>query len=263
MVNINQERELYQNFSIKGGKGMNNQQKFAKVVTEVAEMREECKVHLASKTDKEQTEKRLVLEELDFKRQWDPMFMFCSIDYGTYIQMKWNKKKRIQAIPICFFVTLYEADVKRAFPKEDIQISYTLTGFWKMERAVSLLEDFVHLQNEWQNTLLWGARRLAQISQKKSQKYVEIINGFLLLTVTHNGWKDMIFYEGEMKFCLNKTNVKLNVVPLCKLLTTYYVSVTRKIDEYTSQYTDGKEQLKEFHTALTEFMTKYFTQHLI
>lgn len=263
MVNINQERIMYQNFAIEGGKDMNNQQKFAKIVTEVTGTRKRCKQYLETQKDKEQPETRMVLEELDFKRQWDPHFTFCSTDYGMYTQMKWNKKRRIQAIPICFFVTLYELDVKRAFPKQDIQIPYTLTGFWKMERAVSLLEDFVHLQNEWQNTLLWGARRLAQISRKKSQKYVEIINSFLLLTVTHNGWKDMIFYEGDMKFCLNKTNVKLNVVPLCKLLTTYYVSVTRKIDEYTSQYTDGKEQLKKSHTALTEFMTKYFTQHLI
>ena len=88
MVNINQERELYQNFSIKGGKGMNNQQKFAKLVTEVAEMREECKQYLENKTDKEQLEKKLVLEELDFKLQWDRWFNFWSDDYGMYTQMK-------------------------------------------------------------------------------------------------------------------------------------------------------------------------------
>lgn len=265
MVNINQERIMYQNFAIEGGKDMNNQQKFAKIVTEVTGTRKRCRQYLETQKDKEQPETRLVLEELDFKRQWDPHFTFCSTDYGMYTQMKWNKKRRIQAIPICFFVTLYELDVKKAFPKEDIQIPYTLTGFWKMERAVSLLEDFVHLQNEWQNTLLWGSRRLAQINTYKALKFVEIIDEFLSVKIIHNGWKDIIFYEGKEQFCLKKANVKLNVVPLCKLLTTYYVSVIRKVDTYTSQHSIGgeKKTLQKFQTDLTNFMTKYFTQHLI
>lgn len=265
MVNINQARPMYQNFAIEGGKHMNNQQKFAKVVTEVTQTRERCKTYLNSENDKEQLEKRMVLEELDFRRQNDPCFMFCSTNYGTYIQKKWNQKKRIQAIPICFFVTLYELDVKRAFPKEDIQIPYTLTGFWKMERAVSLLEDFIHLQNKWQNTLLWGSRRLAQINTNKALKYVEIIDEFLSVKVIHNGWKDIIFYEGKEQFCLKKANIKLNVVPLCKLLTTYYVRVIRKVDTYTSQHAIGgeKKTLQEFQTDLTEFMKKYFTQSIM
>ena len=79
---------MYQNFAIEGGRSMNNKQEFAKVVTEVTKIQERCNQYLENKTDKEQLEKKLVLEELDFKLQWDRWFNFWSDDYGMYTQMK-------------------------------------------------------------------------------------------------------------------------------------------------------------------------------
>lgn len=251
---------MYQNFAIEGGKDVNNQQKFAKIVTEVTGTRDRCKQYLETQTDKEQQEKRLVLEELDFKHQWDPYFTFCSTDYGMYTQMKWNKKRRIQAIPICFFVTLYELEVKRAFPKEDIQIPYTLRGFWKMEKAINLLEEFIHFQNKWQRILFWEVIKLQRRNQKKASQYAKVIDEFTTVKITISGWKDFVFYQTDLKFCLNKTNVKLDIVPLCKLLTTYYVNVVRKIDWYINQYATKaeEERLQELQEELADFMEKYF-----
>lgn len=260
MVYINQERIMYQNFAIEGGKDMNNQQKFAKIVTEVTGTRKRCRQYLETQKDKEQPETRLVLEELDFKRQWDPHFTFCSTDYGMYTQMKWNKKRRIQAIPICFFVTLYELDVKRAFPKQDIQIPCTLRGFWKMEKAVNLLEEFIHFQNKWKRNLFWEAIKLQRRNQKKASQYAKVIDEFTTVNITIGGWKDFVFYQTDLKFCFNKTNVKLDIVPLCKLLTTYYVNVVRKIDWYINQYATKaeEERLQELQKKLADFMEKYF-----
>ncbi len=240
---------------------MNNEQKFAKIVTEVAKVR----ARLKPKGEGEYAKTTIVLEQLDFSESWEPYFTFGSTDYGVYVQMKRNKKKRVQAVPICFFITLYELDVKRAFPKEEVEISCTLKGFWKMERAVCLIEDFVHLQNKWQNTLLWGSRRIAQINQNKAKSFRKILEKLLSIKVIHNGWKDVILYGDDWRFCLSKTNVKLDIVPLCKMLTTYYVDVVREIGEYVSQGAVGGEnqELQRFHRELTDFMEKHFTQPLM
>ncbi len=247
-------------FAIEGGKDMNNQQKFAKIVTEVTQVRERCGMYLECKTEEEQLEKRMVLEELDFKHQWEPYFTFCSTDYGMHIQMKWNKRRRIQAVPICFLFTLYEMDVRRAFPKENIEIPYTLKGFWKMEKAINLLEEFIRFQHKWQYVLLLEARKLQRKNREKSSKYAKVMDEFTTVKITIGDWKDFVFYQTDVKFCLNKTNVKLDVVPLCKMLTTYYVNVVRKIDWYVNQYASKAEEecLQKLQEEMADFMEKYF-----
>lgn len=129
-----------------------------------------------------------------------------------------------------------------------------------MEKAVNLLEEFIHFQNKWKRNLFWEAIKLQRRNQKKASQYAKVIDEFTTVNITIGGWKDFVFYQTDLKFCFNKTNVKLDIVPLCKLLTTYYVNVVRKIDWYINQYATKaeEERLQELQKELADFMEKYF-----
>lgn len=248
---------------------MNNKQKLAETYTSVKKVQERYEVRLEkqkeatknTKTLRQLTEKLIILRELEFPMKQRKTFLsFANEKYEWYVEPIFNRKKRICVVPLCFLVTLYEQDLKAAFPEEEIQIPYTLRGFWKMEKAVSMLEEFVRLQNESQHVLLWEKRRLSKISEKKEKAYSKILDEFVAMRISYNGWKTEICYN-DLQFRLNKKNVKLDVVPLCKLLTIYYVRVVSQMEHYAKTYANRqeKEKLKAIKSDFSYFMEKYFT----
>ena len=249
---------------------MNNKQKLAETCASIKAVQGKYEVRLERqkevnedfKTLRELTEKMVILQELEIPKvdTYKTYVTFFNEKYDYHVQQICNRKKRIWAGPLCFLVTLYEQDLKMAFPEEEIQIPYTLRGFWKMDKAVKLEEDFVRFQNEAQQILLWETRRLSRISKKKEKAYSKILDEFVTMRISYNGWKDEVCYN-DLRFRLNKKNVKLDVVPLCKLLTIYYVRVVDQMEHYAKTYANQqeKEKLEAIKSAFSKFMEKYFT----
>ena len=254
---------------------MKNEEKFQQVVKSVEAVKQQYGAQVEEKLAFSESERKrnkledklLILKELEFPIT-KPTFTFFSPCYGEYIQMKYNRKKRINAVHICFFVTLYEQELKVAFSKakEEIEIPYTLRGFWKMERAVTFVQELIHLQDECQIILMWEERRIRiKISgkKKKMESYKKISNELNLLKVSGSGTQCCIQY-GDKEFNINKQNTKLDIVPLCKLVTIYYVNVQKRIDRYNQKHATDYEtkKLEKVEDAFQKFMEKYFVQKI-
>lgn len=246
---------------------MTNKQKLNQTVTSLKAIREKYEKNLEEqkneakdiKRQKEAVEKMMILAEFEIPKM-KPYVTFFSETYGYHTQLICNRKKRIQAVPLCFLVTLYEQDLKAAFPKEEIQIPYTLRGFWKMEKTVQFLEDFVSFQNKSQNILLWQYRILECQGKGKAMEYLKILEEFVSMCTLNSKWQKEISYH-DSDFIMNMKNVKLDVVPLCKLLTIYYVRVIREMEHYTKAYASKleKEKLETIKSDFSKLMEKYFT----
>lgn len=245
---------------------MNNKQKLKQTATRVKEVREKYEEPITQQmraTDDaskklEINEKRLVLRTLDFQ-EMKPNLEFCSMTYGIYAPLKLNKKLRVRAVPICFLVTLYEQELQATFPKEDIQIPYDLRGFWKMQQAVGLMEDFVKFQNKSQQILLWEHRRLQHEGKAKAAEYYKIVEEFIVMGNKKEEMNQEITYH-DMHFVMKTDNTKLDVVPLCKILTKYYANVVMKINRYLKASASKAERNKliGIEGDFRAFMEHYF-----
>lgn len=218
---------------------MNNKQKLKQTATRAKEIREKYKESLAAQKRGtwniskrlEINRKELIVFGLDFQ-ETKPDIAFGSQTYSLFYRpLKLNKKLRVRAVPICFCVTLYELELQATFPKEDIRIPYDLRGFWKMQQAVQFMEEFVKFQNKSQEVLLWEHRRLKNEEKAKAAEYFKILEEFVAMGTKNCGWKKEITYH-DMHFVINTQNVKLDVVPLCKILTKYYANVVIRINRY-------------------------------
>ena len=246
---------------------MNNKQKFQQTVLKVQETRKKYGEPLEEKIPAEDNlEKKIKLLEvrrmilgLDFQ-ETKPDIAFGSQTYSIFYQpMKLNRKLRVRAVPICFCVTLYELEMQAEFSKEDIQIPYDLRGFWKMKQAVQLMEDFVSFQNKSQEVLLWEYRLLKYQKKAKSEEYFKILEKFISMKTVNSGFQKEISYH-DLCFIINTENVKLDVVPLCKILTKYYANVVTTINHYlkTSASKAEEQKLEDIKADFTEFMEKHF-----
>ena len=247
---------------------MNNVQKLKQTVLKVQKIRKTYGEDLEGKINAEDNldetfrllnKQRAALELNFLEEEKQPFYIFCGIKYGSYRPFKCNKKGRILAVPMCYCVSLYQYDLEAALPEGDVQIPFALRGFWKMEQVVQFLEDFVKFQNRAQNRLLWEHRRLKNQGKVKAKKYYKILDEFILVRTTNSGWKKEISY-GDSRFVINTKNVKLDVVPLCKILTRYYANVIAKIDQYleTSASKTETTVLENVKEEFTKIMEQYF-----
>lgn len=244
---------------------MNNNQKLVQTIEQTKKLqrkyKREVKQQIAEAESYPQRygleKKLLAIEELEFP-YGKPYAIFCSVNYGGYRQYIRNRKKCVYAIPICFLLTLYEQELKAAFPEEEIQILYTLKGFWEMEKALELFKDFTKLQNRCQEVLLCDYRRLESDSKEKAEQYVKILDEFVSIRI-NSGWKKAISYK-ESQFLMHTTDVKLDVVPLCKILTKYYANVAVKINRYlkVNASEEEKNKLVNIEEDFRAFMERYF-----
>lgn len=245
---------------------MKNVQKLIQTQNRVKEIREKYLPPLREQTVTETNvtkkheivRKKLIVLGLDFQEA-EEVLMFGSQTYGIYQPKKRKSRRRVYAIPICFCVTLYEYELQKTFPKEKIQIPYTLRGFWEMEKAVRLVEDLVRIQNGEQYILLRQYRILKHQKKAKAAEYFKILEEFVAMSILNaNGRKEISY--GDTRFIMNMRNVKLDVVPLCKMLTRYYANVVRRINTYLQNDASEieKRQLLEIKKDLKVFMKKYF-----
>lgn len=249
-----------------GGNNMNNHQKLERTFTAVKEVRtnieEPLKSQVAVAKSMEEklriSQKILISMGLELQQE-NAILSLTSTAYGMYNVAKYNGRMRVRTVPICFLVTLYEQELKIAFPKEEIQIPFELRAFWKMERAAQLLEDFTAFQNKFQNTLLWEYRRLKRQQVAKTLEYAGILDEFVAFCTVNSKWKKQVSYNG-MCVTMNVKNVKVDIVPLCKILTKYYANVIRKINRYlqASATKTEKEKLEEVKNEFKNFMDRHF-----
>lgn len=246
---------------------MNNKQKLKQTATRAKEIREKYKESLAAQKRGtwnlskrlEINKKELIVFGLDFQ-ETKPDIAFGSQTYSLFYRpLKLNKKLRVRAVPICFCVTLYELELQATFPKEDIRIPYDLRGFWKMKQAVGLMEDFVKFQNKSQEFLLWEHRRLKHEEKAKAVEYFKILEEFIEMKTSNCGLKKEITYH-DMHFVMKTDNTKLDVVPLCKILTKYYANVVMKINRYLKASASKAEgdKLIGIEEDFRAFMEHYF-----
>lgn len=95
------------------------------------------------------------------------------------------------------------------------------------------------------------------------ESYKKISNELNLLKVSGSGTQCCIQY-GDKEFNINKQNTKLDVVPLCKLITNYYANVQKRINRYNQKYAtvDEIKKLEKVEEAFQKFMEKYFVQKI-
>lgn len=246
---------------------MNNKQKLKQTATRVKEVREKHLLTLNAQMSGtcnipkklEINQKKLAILGLDFQ-ETKPDIAFGSQTYSMFYRpMKLNKKLRVRSVPLCFCVTLYEQELQAEFPKEDIRIPYDLRGFWKMRQAIQLMEDFVSLQNRSQEVLLWEHRRLENQEKAKAAEYFKILEEFLAMGTSSCKFKKEITYH-DLHFIINTENTKLDVVPLCKILTKYYANVVTRINRYLKANASKAEEqkLEDIKADFTKFMEKHF-----
>lgn len=258
---------------------MNNKQKLEQTVEVIRNLQkeylpsleDELKTAISNKDSNKANrleEKILKVKGLEFIKEKETV-QYQSCKYGRYVQMIRNSKKRVKAVPICFFVTLYELELAESLKKEDISIPYTLRGFWNMKRADELLQDLLLLQKEQEAILAWELRKMRnQFSKRKDAKkeaYNNLLEEVEALSFMRKGAKELISYEKEnLKFTFNKRNLKLDVVPLCKILTLYYFNVCHWLQEagrYGVQY--ERLNLHQIRESFDDFMKKYFVDKVI
>lgn len=246
---------------------MNNKQKLKQTETRAKEIREKYKESLAAQKRGtwnlskrlEINRKELIVYGLDFQ-ETKPCIAFGSQTYSLFYRpLKLNKKLRVRAVPICFCVTLYELELQATFPKEDIRIPYDLRGFWKMKQAVKFMEEFVKFQNRSQEVLLWEHRRLKHEEKAKAAEYFKILEEFIEMKTSNCDLKKEITYH-DMHFVMKTDNTKLDVVPLCKILTKYYANVVMKINRYLKASASKAERNKliGIEGDFRAFMEHYF-----
>lgn len=159
---------------------------------------------------------------------------FCS-DGLYYAQPIWVRKRRINAVPSCFLIQLYKQKLKEAKLRKDewIDIPFELRGFWKMDQALKFVDELNRMQLLW----ILNIYRIRNYKRENAEKVKAALSD---LSKTIEALEILPPKKGcikvkkqEESFIVRTKNMKLDVVPLCKLFATYYVSIVSKIEECT------------------------------
>ena len=198
------------------------------------------------------------------------LIIFESTTLGYYKQFIFKNKRRINAIPLCFLVELYKENlrVKEIPDMEKINdIPFTLRGFWNMENTVKFISDLMSVQID-AATIIQKQMRVNRKNErrvKELKKILQVVES-LEIFVINNPKKQLyeIHFEQNI-FKVNKKNRKIDVVPLCKILTEYYVRIINYIENYQKLLgiTEDKEDVCKIKSSFKNLMDKYFTLHIL
>jgi len=204
---------------------------------------------------------------IDKKRN---LIIFESTTLGSYNQFIFRNKRRINVISICFLLYLYKEDLKlKEIPEiEQIHdIPFTLRGFWKMEETVKFLTDLASLQIGTAATIQKQIKANSKNDRKVKElkKILQTIEALEVFVVSNEKNQLYEIHFEENIFKVNKKNRKLDIVPLCKMLTSYYVRIINYIEEYEKLLgiTENKEDICNIKISFKDFMDKYFTIHIL
>lgn len=183
---------------------------------------------------------------------------------GDYMETFFKKKKRLNVVPMCFLVQLYNEQTQKNEEEEsnDSTIPFELKSFWKMEKAEDLIGDL--------NKVIWKQKLVLQNvydkcetleQRQKIEDALEFVNSLKILPP--EAGKIEIHFS-ELKFTINTKNVKLNIVPLCKLLVKYYVQFITCISDTCESFGNMRidHMLHSLENSMQKFMEIYFTSQI-
>lgn len=176
-------------------------------------------------------------------------------NFGDYMEVFFKKRKRLNVVPMCFLVQLYNEQIK----EEEKAILFDLKSFWKMEKAEDLVGDL--------NKIIWKQKLVLQNvydkceSPEQRQKVEEALELVDSLEISPPKCGKLEIHFSELKFTLNTKNVKLDIVPLCRLLVKYYVKFITCIDNTCESFNNMRMEyvLHSLEDSMQKFMERYFT----
>lgn len=255
---------------------MNNNQKFQETKKALAVFQEEL-VHFEEEAKRKEEEvgiesneyfkaflTALRAKELSFDKK-GYFIRFESNVFGDYRQLVWRSKTRLNVVPICFLLHLYteNLEVKEISDEKQTEIPFTLRGFWQMKKAEKFVNDLISMQIDFagmvQHQIEENSSKETRV--KKLEKILEVLES-LEIQVINNSKKQLYEISFEEKlFKVNKKNRKLDVVPLCKMITSYYVRVINYLEDYKKLLgkTEDKQEINEMELSFMKMMEKYFT----
>ncbi len=183
---------------------------------------------------------------------------------GDYMETFFKKRRRLNVVPMCFLVQLYNegTHTKEKEESNDSTIPFELKSFWKMEKAEELVGDL--------NKVIWKQQSLLQDiydacdsteRRKKVEEALELVNSLKILPPKEG---KIEIHFSDLKFIVNTKNVKLNVVPLCKMLVKYYVQFITCINNACESFENMRIEnaLHSLENNMQKFMEKYFTSQV-
>lgn len=211
----------------------------------------------------------LQTKELTINKK-DKIVNFDSTTLGSYTQVIWKSKTRMYVVPLCFLFQLYKEnlEVKEILANDDkIDIPFTLRGFWQMDNAVKLLNDIMIVQIDAAQLVEKQIRENKKDKKrvKELKKVLQVIES-LEISVMNTPKKQLYQVQFEEHlFNVNKKNRKLDIVPLCKMLTSYYVRIIDYIEEYKKMLgnAENKEDICQIQDSYKKLMEKYFTIRML
>lgn len=191
--------------------------------------------------------------------------IFQSTTLGCYIQPIWKKKRRINVVPLCFLFQLYKEDleVKETLSDIKIDIPFTLRGFWEMKKADKLLNDLIELQIQTSELIAKQSKL-----NKNDEKRIKALNKILEVVESLEIFAKNSIYKvnfEQKEFKINKKNWKLDIVPLCKILATYYVRIMNYLEDYEQllKPSESRRDIEKIKENFRKVMDKYFTMNIL
>lgn len=186
---------------------------------------------------------------------------FSSDNFGSFIEVIFKRRRRLNVLPICFLVQLYNEQLEIADEtgKNELNILFDLKSFWKMQKAVDMIHDLTKIMLN-QKLLLQNIERNSFLEEQHDSINVAMNQIDSLKIMPPENGKIEVHFSGA-KFTLNTKNVKLDIVPLCKMLVKYYVQFVVCMNNVCETFEDVKEKQKIWQSeyVLEKFMTRYFT----
>lgn len=182
-------------------------------------------------------------------------------DFGDYVEVMFKKRRRLNVVPMCFLVQLYNEQVSASGEEEDdnLAIPFDLRSFWKMQRAKELVGDLLKMMLE-QKLLLQNLKDkcISEEQSRQIEEAMEMVDSLKILP-PENGKIEICFLES--KFRINTKNVKLDIVPLCKLLVQYYTQFTICMNKTCETFEELRDKQEIYHVEgkMQIFMETYFT----
>ena len=182
-----------------------------------------------------------------------------------YAQPIYLKRRRINAVPSCFLIQLYKEVLKeeKLRKEELVDIPFELKGFWKIEKALEFFEELNGRKLFW----IRDIQRITNYKRENKEKVDEALNGLSEAIETFEilpSKKGCIEIKmNDESFNVRTRNMKLNIVPLCKVIVTYYVTIINQIEECKNvgakyKYIDVNRVIMNIMNDFDMLVDKYF-----
>lgn len=212
--------------------------------------------------------KALQTKELTIDHK-NKVVVFQSTELGDYRQPIWRSKRGLYVVKLCFLFQLYKENLEVRENEEIniIDIPFTLRGFWQMDEAVALLNDMMSVQIDAAAIVDKQIRDNKKDKRrvKELKKILQVIESLEIFAV-NNEKKQMYQVQFESKvFNVNRKNRKLDIVPLCQMLTSYYVRIVDYIEDYKKLLgvTEDKEDICKIKDSYKQLMEKKFAPDML